>query len=151
MSAQLEATAAAAFTASLKQTSFLGGQITVTGQYISDSAVLKVGGFEGKVLSSTTSDAVFEIPPLLTPNVLTTFPELDVSSRLGEAEIISDGGSAPEKVFDELTSTTYSSSNADCYVGIDLGAGRVANIRRIRYFPTMEWNIVSTYLKGAVF
>lgn len=27
----------------------------------------------------------------------------------------------------------------------------MANIRRIRYFPTMEWTVVGEYLKGAVF
>lgn len=53
--------------------------------------------------------------------------------------------------FDGKHSTYYSSSNSGCYIGLDVGEKRLVNINRIRYFPYHAWNIVSNYLKGAIF
>ena len=35
-----------------------------------------VGGLEGKVIEVSASSATFSIPELITPTVLTTYPEL---------------------------------------------------------------------------
>ena len=77
ISSTLTVAAAADFTASVTQSSYLGGKITVSGSYISNDAVLRVGAFEGKVVSVTDTDAVFEIPPLIAPEVLTQYPKLE--------------------------------------------------------------------------
>ena len=52
--------------------------------------------------------------------------------------------------FDGTYSTTYSSSNSDCFVGMDIGEGLLVSISRIKYFPYNRWEIASNYLKGAV-
>ena len=59
ISSQLSASASADFTASLTSSSFMGGQIVVSGDHISDNAELRIGAFSGKVISSTSTEAVF--------------------------------------------------------------------------------------------
>ena len=39
----------------------------------------------------------------------------------------------------------------DCHIGIDVGDGKVVNVRRIRYFPTTEWLVASKFLAGVIF
>lgn len=65
--------------------------------------------------------------------------------------ILSDGGSSPSYAFDQYQASYYSSSNAVCYIGLDVGAGKLARITRIRYFPYYKWTIAANYIKGAVF
>lgn len=38
-----------------------------------------------------------------------------------------------------------------CYIGFDVGAGNLARVTRIRYFPYYKWTIAAKYIKGAVF
>ena len=91
VSSDITVAAASAFTASTTSCSYLGGQLTVSGAFIAHDAILKIGAFSGKIISSTDSTAIFEIPELLTTEVLAGYPTL--SSR-GEhklsGQIISD-------------------------------------------------------------
>ena len=151
VSATVSAAALADFTASLTTSSYLGGQLTVTGDYISESAVLTIGAFKGKVISTTPSSAVFEIPALITPTVIATFPSIAASAQVKHSAVISDGGTTAMNTFDGQTATIYTSSNANCYIGVDFGAGKAVQIDRIRFFPTVSWLSVSKYLLGAVF
>ena len=73
VSGEVDVSAPAAYTASTTQSSYLGGQITITGDHISDSAVIKIGSAEGKMISSTASDAVFAIPALIAPDVVSNY------------------------------------------------------------------------------
>lgn len=52
---EIDVSAAATYTAANVDSSFAGGQFTVTGTDINPEAVIKIGGFEGKVLSQTAS------------------------------------------------------------------------------------------------
>ena len=58
------------YSAAATSVSYAGGQLVVNGAYISENALLKVGGMYGKVISTTGSDATFEIPPLVTDFVV---------------------------------------------------------------------------------
>ena len=64
--------------------------------------------------------------------------------------IISDGGDNKEFAADGQYSSYYSSTNAECYIGIDVGEGKRVLIDRVRYFPYNQWTIAAKYLKNAV-
>lgn len=66
--------ASGAYTAAVTDVSFAGGEIVVNGNGISEQAVLRVGGFVGKASSVTATTATFEVPALITPTVLQSYP-----------------------------------------------------------------------------
>lgn len=49
-----------------------------------------------------------------------------------------------------MQSSYYSSTAAVCYIGLDVGVGRVVNVGMVRYFPYYKWAIAAMYIKGAV-
>lgn len=124
--------------------------MTVSGSDISDQAVIMVGGMKGKVIGVRASEADFEIPELITSEVISAFPQLSKVSAITPAAVISDGGSNEDFATDGKYSSYYSSTNADCYIGVDLGEGKRALINRVRYFPYSKWTIAAKYIKGAV-
>lgn len=85
----------------------------------------------------------------MTPQLLNQFPSKNKEEYIKPSSIISDGGNNSKSVFDNIHSSFYSSSNSNCYIGIDVGESKLIDIRRIRYFPYYKWEIVSKYLKGA--
>jgi len=64
---------------------------------------------------------------------------------------ISDGGSSPSFAFDGIISSFYQSENSECFVGIDIGEGKLAKITKIKYFPYYMWARSSDYISGGVF
>lgn len=135
-------------------TSYNGGQFVVSGANISSSSVIKVGGFVGNALSVNTTHAVFSIPPLVTPVTANTYPSLAVVQKIKPQTILSDLNTNNNNIyaFDEKDSTYYSSSsNSTCFIGIDIGEGKLANLQRIRYFPYYKWIIAANYLTGGIF
>lgn len=72
----LQVTAAAPYTNTNAVVSLMGGQMIVSGTDISNNAVLRVGGFVGKLISKTASDAIFEVPPLITQATMTQYPSI---------------------------------------------------------------------------
>ena len=115
--------------------SYAGGEFVVQGGAISQQAIIQVGGFIGKVIRQNADYATFAIPPLIVPQITTLYPSLAQSQKIVGDKIISDGGNNPSASFDGLHSTYYSSYNPICYIGIDVGSNKVANIDRIKYFP----------------
>lgn len=67
----LQITASVTYTAANAVSSYMGGRLTVIGSDISPSAVIKVGGFAGKVVDIQSSSVVFEIPALMSSDVVT--------------------------------------------------------------------------------
>lgn len=123
----------------------------MTGADISPQAVLRVGGFVGKVTGVTATTATFEIPPLITPVTLQTYPELGTTQKITPAAIISDSAANTKYSFDNVHSTYYTSNSASCYIGIDSGPNTLINIKRIRYFPYNKWVIAAQFIKDAIF
>lgn len=150
-SAQITVAATTAYTAPSVQTSLFGGKITVSGSDISPDAVLKVGGFVGKVIEKRATEADFQIPPLIVPDVVTQYPSLAQEQTVVPATIISDGGSNPKSAFDYVHASYYSSTSAVCYIGLDVGVSKLVQATRIRFFPYYKWTIAASYIKGAVF
>lgn len=148
---EITVTAATAYTAPSVQSSLLGGRITVQGSDISPDAVLKVGGFVGRVIEKRSTEAVFEIPPLIVPDVATQYPSVAQEQTIVPAAILSDGGSNSDAAFDYNHGSFYSSTNSVCFIGLDAGVGKVVKVTRIRYFPYYKWTIAANFIKGAVF
>ena len=56
-----------------------------------------------------------------------------------------------ENAFDNEYGTSYSSDNAVCSIGIDIGENLGAYLTRIRFFPFAEWSIASNMITGGKF
>ena len=65
------------------------------------------------------------------------------------AAVLNDGGDNADYAVDGKYASFYSSSNSECWVGIDVGVGKKVLINRIRYFPYNKWTIAADYIKGA--
>lgn len=50
--------------------SFAGRTLRIDGDHIGSQAILKVGGYIGRVVESTPTYSIFEVPPLITPEVV---------------------------------------------------------------------------------
>lgn len=73
----INVSAPAAYTTTITtDSSIFGGELTVTGSNINPSAIITVGGFVGKIISQTSSQATFRIPALVTPISITSYPKL---------------------------------------------------------------------------
>ena len=91
------------------------------------------------------------MPKLITPTTYTAFKlaentTIDLSSKLtwGESENW-------EYIFDKDHSTSYNSTSAECYIGVDIGENTGIYLTRIRYFPYPKWAIASDYIQGGKF
>ena len=90
VSQTIDVTATGTYSASTVQSSYAGSTLSVTGSDISEQAVLKIGGFSGKVLSQSGTTTIFEVPALVTPVTLTAYPQLASTQKITPAAIISD-------------------------------------------------------------
>ena len=63
--------------------------------------MIRIGGFEGKIISQSAGSTVFEIPPLITPVSVGWYPTLQKSQAITPKTIISDGGTNPESISDQ--------------------------------------------------
>ena len=85
---------------------------------------------------------------MITSEVIASYPELE-EVAIVEGVTISDGGSNPNYAFDSKYASSYWSNSNECYIGLDVGEGKVVFINRIRYFPYNKWTIAASYIKGA--
>jgi hypothetical protein len=144
------AKSSSAYSISATQTSFNGGVVTVTGDYIGDGATIVVNGLKGNVKSRTASSAVFEVPQLVTPMTQTSF-KLARNKTINLKDKVKWGdASGWEAAFDKEHATIYNSNNVACNVGVDIGTNLGVQLTRIRYFPNPYWNIAYQYIKGAL-
>lgn len=138
------------YSISTTQTSFNGGSVIVTGDYIGDGATLTINGYKGNVLMRNSSAAVFQVPQLVTPITQTSF-NLATNQTIPLGDKTKWGDTAGwEAAFDSDHSTIYNSNNTSCDVGIDIGQNLGVQLTRIRYFPNPYWSIAYQYIKGAV-
>lgn len=62
------------YSAASTDSSVFGGQLIVNGNNISPQSVINVGGFKGKIISQTSTQAIFSIPPFVTPFSIAAYP-----------------------------------------------------------------------------
>lgn len=101
------------------------------------------------VVSATQSSLTVSIPPLITSLTQSKFGLTGINIITGVG--ISDSTNRTNLAFDSDTTTTYSSSAAVCYIGVDFGVDAAANISTIKYMGNSSWPITSLYLTGATF
>ena len=146
----LEIVSPATYTISTVDSGFQGGaQITVSGTGLSTFSSLSIAGVPAKLntAASTSSQLVFNAPPLVYALSQTTFGLVNPGVLNGT--YFADTPSAGKNAFDNLFSTKYTSSNAACFVGLDFGAGQVASVSGIRYYPDPTWKSALPYIGGA--
>lgn len=73
---QLQVTAATTYTNTNADVSLFGGQMVVSGTDISANAVLRVGGYSGKLISKSATEAIFAVPPLITQATIAQYPSM---------------------------------------------------------------------------
>ena len=96
----------------------------------------------GDIVSHSSSQATYNVPPQVATNTLSSFNNKEVtlldSSKL---TVISDTAtnSNVSSSFDGLTNTYYGSSSAPCYLGLDAGSSQKIEVNRVRLFPSFHW------------
>jgi hypothetical protein len=105
----------------------------------------------GTLISKTSTNAIFNVPKLITPTTQGNF-SLATKSVLNLTGYTTFGDSINSVfAFDGVHSSIYDSNSAVCNVGIDLGENSGVQLTRIRYFPNYKWQIASTYIQGGTF
>ena len=81
------------------------------------------------VTSSITLGLTITVPPLATPSTYETYG-LGTATPW-EDTWFGDNASALQYIADQLPSTTYTSNNPQCFVGIDLGPTLLGWLRKV--------------------
>lgn len=113
-----------------------------------------MAGLVGNLLSQTPTLATYQIPPLITADIQSTYKLLQPTLLTSNAftTLVDTGASSPAtNVFDDNFQTGYKSSAAQCYVGFDVGTAVTLNLTKIRFFPNPTWANTAKYLTGAIF
>lgn len=108
--------------------SFNGGTFTITGNNLSPASYIEINGFKGVIQTYTSSAVTYKVPPIVTTLTQSTF-SLVKEGLLDKRQFtyFSDQPAGNQSyAFDGLTATFYGSSNAECYFGMDAGAGMQA-------------------------
>ena len=140
---------------STQNVSFNGGKYSIAGSYLSPASYITVNGFRGDIISYTTSLVTYRVPPLVTSGTQSAFNLVDVAKLpTSQFTFFSDNTvntSSIANAFDELINTVYTSPNAQCWIGLDAGAGIKASISRVTFFASLNWANVAQYILYSTF
>ena len=140
---------------STQNVSFNGGKYSIAGSYLSPASYITVNGFRGDIISYTTSLVTYRVPPLVTSGTQSAFNLVDVAKLpTSQFTFFSDNtvnASSIANAFDELINTVYTSPNAQCWIGLDAGAGIKASISRVTFFASLNWANVAQYILYSTF
>lgn len=129
-------------TASTLNTSFAGGNFTITANKLSPSSYITLNGQRGNIIKYTSTQVTYQIPILLTPSSQAQFNfAQDALIDSSSFSYISDSttNSTSSKSFDGNTLTSYTSTNTLCFIGVDTGPSQQASVSRLRFFPSITW------------
>jgi hypothetical protein len=135
--------------------SFNGGNFTLAASRLSPSSYISINGFQGRILSYSSSSVTYAVPPLVTNASQTAFA-LATDALLDKQQFtfFSDqppGTSNVSAAFDGQTTTYYGSGAANCWLGLDAGANMGVSVSRIRFFPSFDWPNAAQKILHAVF
>jgi hypothetical protein len=135
--------------------SFNGGKYSIAGSYLSPVSYITINGFRGDIISYTTSSVTYRVPPLVTSNTQSAFNLVEVAKLpVSQFTFFSDNTANTSSIgnaFDELINTVYTSPNAQCWIGLDAGAGLKASISRFTFFANLNWANVAQYILYSTF
>jgi hypothetical protein len=124
-----------------QQISFNGGSFTISGANLSPASYITVNGLKGTISSYTASAVTYNVPAFVTANTQSTYT-LKESARIPNSQYTYFSDMTTSNVsttFDNLTNTMYGSTNAECWFGVDSGAGVLTSVNRVRIFPNVNW------------
>ena len=137
-----------------QQVSFNGGTFTIAASYVSPVSYIIVNGFKGKITSYNSSAATYSVPALVTPLTQSTFNLVGVDLLPNSQFTFFSDRNASANVsaaFDGLVNTFYGSTNSQCWIGMDAGAGLQASVSRVSFFPNLNWTNVASRILYSVF
>lgn len=135
--------------------SYAGGVYTITGNNLSPSSYIMVNGFKGTVNTYTSTAVTYNIPPFVTTDSQNAF-KLGKVAQIDSSTFVYSSDKAANitnvtAAFDNNINTVYGSSNAVCYIEIDVGLGLQASVSRFRFFPYLGWDNTANNILGGVF
>ena len=139
---------ASPYTVNSVVSAYQGGKLfTVIGNGLSAASRLEIGGLKAALVSSSPTSLVYTVPPYVTKQSQDEYKL--VSSAVLKGTPFADTAANAALSFDGLFGTTYTSSAATCFVGVDFGSILRADIKRIRYYPNPTWKSAAQYILGA--
>jgi len=112
-------------TPTTQQISYNGGSFTISATNLSPASYITVNGLKGAISSYTASAVTYDVPAFVTAATQTAFSLKEVA-RIPNSQYSYFSDMNPTNVsatFDNLIDTIYGSSNAECWIGLDSGAG----------------------------
>jgi hypothetical protein len=132
-----------------------GGTFILTANDLSPTSYITVQGFRGAISSYSSTQVVYKVPALVTAATQASYslasPSLIDTSSLTLISDLNGTSNGVSTAFDGLSDTFYSSSNAECWLGVDAGSGMGIAVSRIRFFPNLNWINVGKKILHAVF
>ena len=134
--------------------SYAGGVYKITGNNLSPASYILVNGFKGTVNTYTSTSVTYNIPPFVTSTSQNAFKlskvaQIDSSGFTYSSDKTADSNASA--AFDNNINTIYGSSNAECFIKIDMGAGLQASVSRFRFFPYLGWTNTANKILDGVF
>ena len=125
--------------------SFNGGTFTITGNNLSPSSYITVNGLRGTIATHSASSVIYNVPKIVTTDTQSTFTLTEVKLLdNGLLTKISDMNSADVNIaFDGSIETYYGSTNPECWLGVDAGAGVAISVDRFKFFPNLAWKNIA--------
>lgn len=147
-----------AFTATLSntQSSVAGGAtLAITGTGIDTNIAniqVKVCGLAGTVTAATATTITAQTPMFLNAASRTTYPNI-IQPQVLTGTWTADDMTKVQNAYDNAGGTAYGSANAaGCWIRFDIGAGTLADITELRYFPDttiQTLNLVGSVVSGS--
>jgi hypothetical protein len=137
--------------------SFAGGYYGINATGLSPSSYLIINGMRGNLVNVIGDNTYYyQIPELMASEIESRFNWTKKTGLVdsGLFSLFSDTitqSSQVGNVFDLNKKTYYVSSNAQCWIGMDMGAGVTVKVNRFKYLPNMIWRNNSKILQGATF
>ena len=95
----------------------------------------------GDINTHTSSSVVYNAPSLITTSSQATL-KLAKSDIINSKFFTVDSDSSPSNssaAFDRIVTTYYGSSNAACFIRINLNTNLEVTVDRVRFFPNINW------------
>eukprot|EP00607_Mallomonas_marina_P005433 CAMPEP_0182439766 /NCGR_PEP_ID=MMETSP1167-20130531/86632_1 /TAXON_ID=2988 /ORGANISM="Mallomonas Sp, Strain CCMP3275" /LENGTH=3836 /DNA_ID=CAMNT_0024633535 /DNA_START=462 /DNA_END=11972 /DNA_ORIENTATION=- len=130
----------------VKTTSIGGGsQLSIVGKGLSAEAVVTVCGQLCPLISASYENYNCSIPAVTTFSSIEYYANLGLKRDLitkitGEPDTTRNHRWIDSRPFDDDYLTYYYDSNPDCYIGIDLDPGFIAQPFRMRFYPRIQYS-----------
>ena len=102
---------------------------------------VKIAGFDCPIEFATRGRISCIIPPLRLPNLR----QLATEEFLSGNWIVENANDQPALTFDDNTASSFKGTDNNCFVGIDVGQGLVAEVSQVQFFPRIGMDLSQLY------